>query len=94
MSAVGINDGLPIDMAKMALWRHGLPNPTVFLVKEDDGRKVMDEFSVARRSGQEGVVLSFDTYNDGNGRRSTTVLDAGSIVGVTLEFASIQFSGG
>lgn len=91
---IGINDQLPIDMSKLAVWRKGLPQPTTFLVTEDVGRSVMTAFDSAVRSGTEGTVLRFDTYNDGGGRRSTTFMDCEDVVGLTLEFASIRLAGG
>lgn len=81
-----VREQVPVDMAKMALWRKGLPNPTTFLVKEEDGRAVMRAF-------EEGVpFLSFKTYYDGTGRQSQTVIQTVEVVGVTLEYATLQLT--
>lgn len=87
-----IRDGLPIDMSKMAIWRKGLPSPITFLIEEEAGREVQAKFLGAVRGGLEGFTLTFDTYYDGTGRRSTSVMDTADIVGITLEYATLQLA--
>lgn len=75
---------IPADMAKMAIWRKGLPAPTTFVVEESEGRRVIQDW--ANGHG----VFTFKTYSDGTGRRSETTMLASEVVGLTLEYATIQ----
>lgn len=83
---------LPADLAKLAVWRHGLPNPTTFLVTEKEGREALEAFNDHANGVNHVALLAFDTYNDGSGRRSTTTLRMTEVAGLTLEFASIQLA--
>lgn len=86
-----LKDEIPPDMAKLAVWRKGLQAPTTFVVQEDVGREVQADFLSMVNQGTAGA-LSFETYNDGGGRRSHTYFDVEDIVGLTLEFAVLALA--
>lgn len=98
----------PIDCAQLVFWRRRLPQPLGFQVQEEEARKIRDQFHdylnerhmLDGNNEEDNIffnktkhVVVFTTYNLGTGKRSKTVLDLEDVVGVTVEFSTIKFSG-
>jgi len=78
---------LPADAAQLCLWRTGLSAPTVFVVETKEANKVQQDFA-------DGVeLLEFQSYPDGSGRRSRSVVKAEALDAVTSEYATIRLTG-
>lgn len=83
-------NGVPHDMAKMAVWRKGLPQPTTFVVREAEGREVVKQYLHAKDSGFP-TGLSFSTYPDAETvRRSQSLFWSDDVVGITLEYSPLS----
>lgn len=82
--------GTPHDMAKLAVWRKGLPQPTTFVVLESIGRSLIRQYEDACNGGYI-ALLTFSTYPDPEVlRRSKSSFRSDDVVGVTLEYSPLS----
>lgn len=82
----GSPQGLPVDMAQLCIWRTNQASPSVFKVELKVGQRVLSHYN-------EGIsMLTFESYPDGSGRRSTTTVRSSALDGVTLDYASLQLA--
>ena len=77
---------LPVNAAQLCLWRRDMPAPTVFVVEDKLAHEVRNKFA----NGE--PVLTFQSYQDGSGRRSDTTVKAEALDAVTVEYATLKIA--
>lgn len=74
----------PKDAAKVIFWFKGLPQPIGFLLTTKDADRLQTAFT----DGE--PVLTFQSYPDNSGTRSTTTFPSAEVRGISVEVNSIQ----
>lgn len=78
---------IPRGAARLCLWHVGLPQPTIFVVREEDALRARHDFE------QKAPLVRFASFPDNSGCRSDSSFQVASLRGVTVELPTIQLAG-